>query len=116
MSFDDSFRKDRPNKMLQITPSRLVAALARRRGAGRLPLACSGALVLLLAPPAGHVCSYAGTGGRNRPYHEGQTSCLMDGPRILHWFRRLVVRYEFHAENFLGMVRLGCMKIMLRYL
>src|SRR6266568_2952025 len=34
----------------------------------------------------------------------------------LHWFRRLVVRYEFHAENFLGMVRLGCMKIVLRYL
>ena len=33
----------------------------------------------------------------------------------LHWFRRLVVRYEFHAENFLGMVRLGCMKIVLRY-
>jgi hypothetical protein len=28
----------------------------------------------------------------------------------------LVVRYEFHAENFLGMVRLGCMKIVLRYL
>ena len=27
----------------------------------------------------------------------------------------LVVRYEFHAENFLGMVRLGCMIIMLRY-
>jgi transposase len=34
----------------------------------------------------------------------------------LHCFRRLVVRYEFHAENFLGMVRLGCMKIVLRYL
>ncbi len=34
----------------------------------------------------------------------------------LHWFRRLVVRYKFHAENFLGMVRLGCMKIVLRYL
>jgi transposase len=32
------------------------------------------------------------------------------------WFRRLVRRYEFHAENFLGMVRLGCMKIMLRFL
>jgi len=31
-------------------------------------------------------------------------------------FRRLVVRYEFHAENFLGMVRLGCVKIVLRYL
>jgi len=24
----------------------------------------------------------------------------------LHWFSGLVVRYEFHAENFLGMVRL----------
>lgn len=34
----------------------------------------------------------------------------------LHWFRRLVIRWEYHAENFLGMVRLGCMKIMLRYL
>lgn len=27
-----------------------------------------------------------------------------------------VTRYEFHAENFLGMVQLGCMKIMWRYL
>jgi len=33
----------------------------------------------------------------------------------LQWFRRLVTRYEYHIENFLGMVRLGCMKIMLRY-
>jgi transposase len=34
----------------------------------------------------------------------------------LQWFRRLVTRYEYHIENFLAMVRLGCMKIMLRYL
>ena len=34
----------------------------------------------------------------------------------LQWFRRLVTRYEFHAENFLGMLHLGCMKIMLRFL
>jgi transposase len=33
----------------------------------------------------------------------------------LQWFRRLVTRYQFHAENFLGMVHLGCMKIMLRF-
>ena len=26
MSFDELFRKDRPNKLLRITPSRLVAA------------------------------------------------------------------------------------------
>ena len=34
----------------------------------------------------------------------------------LQWFRRLVTRYEYHADNFLGMLRLGCMKIMLRFL
>jgi transposase len=34
----------------------------------------------------------------------------------LHWFRRLVARYEFDAENLLGMVRPGCLKIVLRYL
>jgi len=33
----------------------------------------------------------------------------------LHSFRRIVTRYEYHIENFLGMVRLGCMRIMLRY-
>ena len=34
MSFDDSFRqkKDRPNKMLPIAPSRLVAAFTRTSG------------------------------------------------------------------------------------
>jgi transposase len=31
----------------------------------------------------------------------------------LQWFRRLVARYEFHAENIPDMVRLGCMKILL---
>src|SRR3972149_354325 len=31
----------------------------------------------------------------------------------LQWFRRLVTRREHHIENFLGIVRLGCMKIML---
>jgi transposase len=29
-------------------------------------------------------------------------------------FRRLVVRYEFHAENFLAMAQLGCTVILLR--
>ena len=32
----------------------------------------------------------------------------------LHNFRRLVVRYEFYAENFLAMVQLGCIMILLR--
>jgi transposase len=32
------------------------------------------------------------------------------------WFRCLVTRYEYHMENVLGIVRLSCIRIMLRYL
>ena len=38
--------------------------------------------------------------------------------RFFAWlnnFRRLVVRYEYHAENFLGMIQLACTIILLRY-
>jgi len=37
--------------------------------------------------------------------------------RLFAWlqnFRRILVRYEYHAENFLGFVRLGCIVILLR--
>jgi len=37
--------------------------------------------------------------------------------RLFAWFqnfRRLVVRYEYHLQNFLGMVQLGCIIILLR--
>ena len=34
----------------------------------------------------------------------------------MHNFRRLVTRWEYHIENFLGFVHLGCLKLMLRYL
>jgi transposase len=33
-----------------------------------------------------------------------------------HNFRRTVVRWEYHAENFLGMVQLACARILLRHL
>lgn len=39
--------------------------------------------------------------------------------RLFAWlqnFRRLNTRYEHHAENFLGMLRLGCILILLRHL
>jgi transposase len=39
--------------------------------------------------------------------------------RLFAWlgnFRRLVIRWEYHLENFLGMLHLGCIKILLRYL
>ena len=32
----------------------------------------------------------------------------------LHNFRRLVVRYEFHPDNFLGFLQLACILILLR--
>jgi transposase len=38
--------------------------------------------------------------------------------RLFAWlqiYRRLATRWEYHVENFLGMVRLGCIKVMLRY-
>ena len=38
--------------------------------------------------------------------------------RLFAWlqnFRRLVTRYEFHPENFLGMLHLGCIVILLRH-
>lgn len=39
--------------------------------------------------------------------------------RLFAWlgnFRRLLIRWEYHLENFLGMLHLGCIKILLRYL
>src|SRR5271167_1179205 len=39
--------------------------------------------------------------------------------RLFGWlfnFRRLVVRYEYHAENFQGLIHLGATVILLRYL
>jgi transposase len=34
----------------------------------------------------------------------------------LHNFRRLVTRWEYHIENFLGFVHLGCLKLLLNHL
>ena len=39
--------------------------------------------------------------------------------RLFAWlynFRRLVVRYEYYAENYLGLVQLACVVILLRHL
>jgi transposase len=34
----------------------------------------------------------------------------------MHNFRRLVTRWEYHIENFLGFVQLACVHMLLRYL
>ena len=39
--------------------------------------------------------------------------------RLFAWlynFRRLVVRYEYHVENYVGLVQLACLIILLRHL
>ena len=39
--------------------------------------------------------------------------------RLFAWlnnFRRLVIRYEYHADNYLCFVHLACIRILLRYL
>ena len=39
--------------------------------------------------------------------------------RLFAWlynFRRLVVRYEYHSDNYLGFVQLACVMILLRHL
>ena len=39
--------------------------------------------------------------------------------RLFAWllsFRKLVTRYEYHPENFLGFLHLGCLVILLRHL
>jgi len=39
--------------------------------------------------------------------------------RLFAWlynFRRLVVRYEYHSENYFGFIQLACLMILLRYL
>jgi transposase len=39
--------------------------------------------------------------------------------RLFAWmqnFRRLITRWEYHADNFLGFVQLGCIVILLRHL
>lgn len=34
----------------------------------------------------------------------------------MHNFRRLVTRWEYHIDNFLGFVHLACLQLLLRYL
>jgi transposase len=66
------------------------------------------------------------------PHRSGRTKpCFNDGRWLrryrkrwkierlfawLHNFRRLVVRYEYHAENYLAFLHLACALIILRHL
>jgi transposase len=58
---------------------------------------------------------------RKQPTQDGRTlrryKKRWKAERLFAWlqnFRRLVVRYEYHLENFLAMIQLGCIVILLR--
>ena len=68
----------------------------------------------LIAPHRSNRKNKTQDGRRLRRYHRRWRI-----ERLFAWlqnFRRLVTRYERHAENFLGMLHLGCCLIMLRRL
>ena len=61
--------------------------------------------------------------GRRQPTQDGRAlrryARRWKIERLFAWlfnFRRLVVRYEYHAENFQGFLHLGAIVILLRYL
>lgn len=68
----------------------------------------------LVAPHKGNRTKAATQDGRplRRYRRRWKIKCLF---AWLQNSRRLVVRYERHAANFLGFVQLGCMLILLRY-
>ena len=68
----------------------------------------------LIAP---HKCNRKRLTQDGRPFRRYRRRwCVERFFAWLHWFRRLVIRWEYHAENFLGMVQLGCIKILLRHI
>jgi transposase len=68
----------------------------------------------LIAP---HTCNRKRLTQDGRPFRRDRRRwCVERLFAWLHWFRRLVIRWEYHAENFLGMVQLGCIKILLRHI
>ncbi len=50
--------------------------------------------------------------GRGRRWRDRRE--VLNGVLWVHNFRRLVTRYERHLENWLGMIHLGCIRILLR--
>ena len=70
--------------------------------------------IALIAPHRGNRRTRTQDG---RPLRRYRRRWLVE--RLHAWlqnFRRLVTRYEYHADNFLGFVQLGCILIRLRHL
>src|SRR3979411_2219113 len=98
-------------RFINATPERLIGDLAYASDPLDARLQAQG--IDLIAPhKSNRVRNVTQDGRKLRRYkHRWKVERLF---AWLHNFRRLVTRYEYHVENFLGFVHLGCMCIMLR--
>jgi transposase len=96
-------------QFLRVSPERLIGDKAYDSDGLDARLAARG--IELIAPNR----SNRGQTQDGRPLRRYRRRWKIE--RLFAWlqnFRRLVTRYERHAENFLGMVQLGCIVILAR--
>jgi transposase len=103
-TFDACFLEDVPQKVIgdrAYDSDKLDKRLAEERG------------VEMIAPHKGNRRRTNTQDGRTLRRYKKRWKI----ERLFAWlqnFRRLVVRYEYHLENFLAMIQLGCIVILLR--
>ena len=103
-TFDACFLEDVPQKVIgdrAYDSDKLDKRLAEERG------------VEMIAPHKGNRRRTNTQDGRTLRRYKKRWKV----ERLFAWlqnFRRLVVRYEYHLENFLAMIQLGCIVILLR--
>ena len=100
-------------RFLRKLPDRLIGDMAYDSDALDERLACRG--IDMISPHRAN--------RRRRPTQDGRSlrryKRRWKVERLFAWlqnYRRILVRYEYHAENYLGMVTLGCALILLRNL
>ncbi len=99
-------------RFLRATPTRLIADRAYDSDPLDARLAARG--ITLIAPNRTNRRRRTQDGRQLRRYCRRWKI-----ERLFAWlqnFRRLVTRYEYHADNFLGFVQLGCIIILSRHL
>lgn len=99
------------SRFLQVKPKRLIGDAAYDSDPLDRQLHAQG--IEMIAPHRGNRTKAVTQDGRALRRYRKRWKV----ERLFAWlqnFRRLVVRYEYRAENFLGFVHLGCMVILLR--
>lgn len=103
-TIDNSFLKFAPDRLIgdrAYDSNQLDQRLLRERG------------IELIAP---HLKTRAHKTQDGRPLRRYKRRWLVE--RLFAWlqnYRRLITRWERYAENFLGFVQLGCIRILLRH-